>query len=335
MALTGISNRKTATLLMNLDLTTASKLLEGFPSEVIQQLAVEMAQINASGRRNKKEEMEIVREFCGTLQKEGGGSQVFSLRSFLKETIVKLFGVEKAEEIQSQVKEVVQKKNPFKPMQLATVDELILVLQNESPTTIARVLSELDPKKAGEILSLWDKEVCSEIVWNMTKTVQMRNRTKQRIASVVAQRLKSFKGETLSEKPEETLRNLAIVLSDTQKTVRDQALDDVKGRDEKIATMVRDLMVTWEDIPSITDRSLQEVMRAVESSKFAMAMYGADEEIVQKIRSNISQRAAAAIDEEVALMQEPLEEEILEAREEVVKPLREANEAGTLRRVKV
>jgi flagellar motor switch protein FliG len=64
-------------------------------------------------------------------------------------------------------------------------------------------------------------------------------------------------------------------------------------------------------------------------------MYGADEEIVQKIRSNISQRAAAAIDEEVALMQEPLEEEILEAREEVVKPLREANEAGTLRRVKV
>jgi flagellar motor switch protein FliG len=151
MALTEISNRKTATLLMNLDLTTVNKLLEGFPSEVIQQLAVEMAQINASGRRNKKEEMEVVREFCGTLQKEGGGSQVFSLRSFLKETIVKLFGVEKAEEIQSQVKEVVQKKNPFKPMQLATVDELILVLQNESPTTIARVLSELQPRKAAEL----------------------------------------------------------------------------------------------------------------------------------------------------------------------------------------
>ena len=334
MALTEVSKHKTATLLMNLDSTTISKLLKGFPSEVIQQLAVEMAQINASGRRNKKEEMEIVREFCGALQKKGGESQIFSLRSFLNKTLVNLLGKERAEEIQSCVKETTERKDHFEPMQLATADELVLALRNESPATIARVLSELQPGKAGEILSLLDREICSEIVWNMTKPVQIRNRTKQRIASIVAQRLKSFKGETLTEKPEETLRNLAIVLSDTQKTVRDQALDDVKEHDEETATMVRDLMITWEDIPSITDRSLQEAMRAIESSKFAMAMYGADEEIVQKIRSNLSQRAAAAIDEEISLMQEPLEEEILEAREEVVKPLREANEAGTLRRVR-
>ena len=168
----------------------------------------------------------------------------------------------------------------------------------------------------------------------MTEPAQMRNQAKQRMASVITQRLKSLKGETLSEKPEETLRNLAIVLSDTPKAVRDQALDDVKERSEKTAALVRDLMIMWEDIPSITDRSLQEVMRSVDSSKFAIAMYGADEEIIQKIRSNISQRAAAAIDEEISLMQEPLEEEILEAREEVVKPLREANEAGILRRIK-
>jgi flagellar motor switch protein FliG len=64
-----------------------------------------------------------------------------------------------------------------------------------------------------------------------------------------------------------------------------------------------------------------------------VALYGASEEIVQKIRSNISERAAATVDEEMSLMQEPLEKEILEAREEVVNPLREANEAGTLRRV--
>jgi flagellar motor switch protein FliG len=92
-------------------------------------------------------------------------------------------------------------------------------------------------------------------------------------------------------------------------------------------------MITWEDIPSIADRSLQEALRTVESSKLAVALYGADEEIVQKIRSNISERAAAMLDEEISLMQEPLEKEILDAREEVVNPLRDANESGTLRRV--
>jgi flagellar motor switch protein FliG len=62
-----------------------------------------------------------------------------------------------------------------------------------------------------------------------------------------------------------------------------------------------------------------------------VALYGADEEILQKIRSNISERAAAMLDEEAGLIQEPLKNEILDAREEVVKPLREANEQGKLR----
>jgi len=63
----------------------------------------------------------------------------------------------------------------------------------------------------------------------------------------------------------------------------------------------------------------------------AVALYKADEEIAQKIRSNISERAVSMVDEEMSLMQEPLEKEILDAREEVVKPLRDANEEGKLR----
>jgi flagellar motor switch protein FliG len=69
----------------------------------------------------------------------------------------------------------------------------------------------------------------------------------------------------------------------------------------------------------------------VESGKLAVALYGADEEIAQKIRSNISERAVTMLDEEASLMQEPLEKEVLDAREEVVNPLREANEEGKLR----
>jgi flagellar motor switch protein FliG len=90
-------------------------------------------------------------------------------------------------------------------------------------------------------------------------------------------------------------------------------------------------MITWEDIPSIADRSLQESLRSVDSSVLAVAIYGADEEVVEKIRANMSERAVEMLDEEVSLIQEPLEKEVLEARESVVKPLREANEDGKLR----
>ena len=168
-------------------------------------------------------------------------------------------------------------------------------------------------------------------VCKMTSPELMSSGVRQRMAATITQRLKSFKGETLVQRPEQTLRKLAIVLNGMEKEMRDPMLAEIAKNDEETAAMIRRLMITWEDIPSVADRSLQEALRSVDSSKLAIALYGADEEIAQKIRANISERALAMLDEEMSLMQEPLEKEVLEAREEVVRPLREANEEGTLR----
>jgi flagellar motor switch protein FliG len=108
-------------------------------------------------------------------------------------------------------------------------------------------------------------------------------------------------------------------------------LDEIGKNDEETAAMVKRLMITWEDITSVADRSLQEALRSVNAGTLALSLYRADEDIVQKIRSNISDRAVSMLDEEISLMQEPLEKEVFDAREEVVRPLREANEKGKLR----
>jgi len=330
VALTG--KRKAATLLMNLDAATASELLKGLPVEEIQQITMEMVQIEASGRRNGKEEAKVAQEFCNSLRKSR--SQEFSTEYFLNETLVNVLGKNKAEEIRSQIRKMPERRDPFIPIRSARTDELVLALEGEHPQTIAMILSELTPKKSQEILPLLNEEVCLKVVCKMTKPAQLGAGVKQRMASIVNERLKSLKGETLAEKPTETLRKLAIMLSDLERDLRDRLLGEISKHDEKTGTMVRNLMVTWEDIMSIADRSLQEALRKVEPGKLAMALYGADEEIKQKIRSNISERAATTLDEESSLMQEPLEKEILDAREEVVKPLREANEEGTLRFMK-
>jgi flagellar motor switch protein FliG len=123
------------------------------------------------------------------------------------------------------------------------------------------------------------------------------------------------------------------VLSGLRNDLRDQLLDEIGKYDEEIGSKVRALMITWEDILSIADRSLQEALRSVDSGKLALALYGADKEIDQKIRSNISERAVAMLDEEISLMQEPLEEEVLAAREELVGLLRDANQEGKLRMI--
>jgi len=327
MAFSG--KQKAAMLLMSLDTLTAVELLKGLEADEIQEIAIELARIDASGQRDVKEQAKIIREFCNSLNLEQ--DQKFSVRSFLNEMLVNILDKEKIEQIQSQVKIATEKKDVFLDIRSASTDELVLALDGEHPQTIAVVLSELPTKKSQEVLSLLGEEVRLKAVCKMTNPEIIGSGVRQRMAATVTKRLKSFKGETVVEKPEQALRKLALVLSGLERDMRDQMLAEIGKNDEETAAMVKRLMITWEDIPSVADRSLQEALRSVDTGKLALALHGADEDIAQKIRSNMSDRAVSLLDEEISLMQEPLEKEVLNAREEVVRPLREANEEGTLR----
>ncbi|MHC4653924.1 MAG: FliG C-terminal domain-containing protein [Planctomycetota bacterium] len=330
MVLTG--KRKAAMLLMSLDAATAAELLKGIDPEEVQDIAMELARIDAAQQGDTKEQAKVAQEFCKSLREKK--TPEFSMKGFFGEMLVNALGKDKAEEIQSQIKKATMQLELFAGIRSAGTDKLVLALEGEHPQTIAVVLSELAPKKSQEVLALLGEEVRLKAVCKMTNPDMLGAGVKQRIASIVCERLKSLKGETLAARPEQkgqNLRKLAIMLSGLEKDLRDQLLSEISKHDEETGKTVRNLMITWEDIPSIADRSLQEALRAVESGKLAVALYGADEEIAQKIRSNISERAVTMLDEEASLMQEPLEKEVLDAREEVVGPLREANEEGKLR----
>jgi flagellar motor switch protein FliG len=329
MALSG--KQKAAMLLMSLDAVTAAELLKGLDAEEIQEIAMELARIDASEHRDDREQAKVAQEFCSSLQQKQ--TYKFNMKTFFNEMLGNILDKEMVEQIQSQVKKTTEQKDLFLDIRSAGTDELVLALEGEHPQTIAVVLSELPPKKSQEVLSLLDNEARLKAVCKMTNPEPIGSGVKQRMAFTITNRLKSFKGETLVERPEQTLRKLAIVLSGLENDLRDQLLDEISKHDEETGSKVRALMITWEDITSIADRSLQEALRSVDSGKLALALYGADEDIVQKIRSNISERAVAMLDEETSLMQEPLEKEVLDAREEVVGPLREANQEGKLRMI--
>jgi len=327
LELTG--KQKAAMLLTILDSATASQLLKGLSPSDIQDIGIELARIESEGLQNQRDSTQVAKEFCSSLDQSMAHG--ISLKSFLNEMLINVLGREKANEVQQQIIRATTKRDPFIDIRSANIDELTLALKGEREQTIAVVLSELETNKSQEILSLLDDDVRLKVVRKMTNMEWLSSDMKQRIALVVADQLENYEGETLPEQQEQTLRKLALVLSGLEKGLRDRMIKEITSEDEQTGKMVRNLMVTWEDIPKIADRSLQEALRNVDSGKLAVALHGANEDIANKIRSNISERAKEKLQEEASLMQEPLEKEIRDAREEVVKPLREANEKDELR----
>ncbi|MCX5634429.1 MAG: hypothetical protein NTW55_01110 [Planctomycetota bacterium] len=327
MPLTG--KQKAAMLLLSLDASTAAELLKGVNHDVVQELAVEVAYLDASGFRSSQQSLEMVRKFYGSLQKK----PEFKIRDFLKEMLKSSVGDEKAVKIQTQIRDLLQKRDPFISIRSADTQTLVSILGTEHPQAAAVVLSELTPKKSSEVLGLLNEGIRVSAVSRMTRSESTTSEAKIRIAEMICKRLEAAapgKVAAVSQRPEQSLRKVAVILRNLGKELRDGMLAAIREKDEESGKMVTQLMIVWDDIPLIADRSLQEGLRKIDAQKLALALIKADETITKKIRSNISERAAATVDEETSLMSSPKKEAIAEAKEGVVEVLRDMNEKGEL-----
>ena len=328
MVLTG--KQKAAMLLMSLDAVSASELLKGVNPEVVQDLAVELAYLDAAGLRDSRESAEVASQFCNLLQPKKG----FHLKSFLDAMLKSTVGNEKAEQIQTQIENLLRKRDPFISIRSADSQILASVLGNEHPQAAAVVLSELPARKSSEVLGLLAEDVRGDAVGRMTGSGAVTVEAKKRIAEMVYKRLETLKatreGDAVQEAGEQPLRKVAVILRNLGKELRDGLLATIQDKDTEAGKKVAGLMVLWEDIPQVADRSLQEALRGIDSAKLALALVKADEAITEKIKSNISERAAEAIDEETSLMSAPKKDDIAQAREDIVEALRKMNEKGEL-----
>ena len=322
MALTG--KQKAAMLLMSLDAGTASELLKGVDAQVVQELAVELAHLDAAGYRSNKQNAEVARQFCDSLQTK----QVFHLNSFLNEMLKNTVGVDKAEQIQTQIQDMLYKRDGFIPIRSVDTRTIAAVLEYEHPQAAAVVLSELPAKKSSEVLGLLGEGIRVSAISRMTESETMTPEAKAQIARTVCKHLgavTSGGASGASARPEQSQRKVAVLLRNLGKELREGLLGAIQKADDQAGAKVADLMIIWDDVPQVADRSLQEALRAIDAKQLALALFKADEVIAEKIRSNISKQAAAALDEQASLMVTPEKEDVESARAKVIKTLAETD----------
>ena len=334
MTLTG--RQKAAMLLMSLDAVTAAELLKGIDEETVQDIAVELAYLDASGLSNSGHGVEVVHQFCSQLKQEKKGQ----FEGFLSTMLASSVGSAKAEHIQTQIGELLQKRDPFMSIREVETEKLASVLQSQHPQAIAVTLSELATKKSSEVLALLDEGVRLSAVTRLTSAGSVTAEAKNRIAQMICESLETVTetddetgGETSGEAvvaPQKSLRKVAIILRNLTKEIRDGLLKSIADKDSEAGEKVTELMVLWEDLPQIEDRSLQDALREIDSLQLALALIDAEAVFEQKIKSNISERAAETIDEETSLMSSPKKEDIQQAKDDIVEVLRTMNNKGEL-----
>jgi flagellar motor switch protein FliG len=350
MVLTG--RQKAAMLLMSLDAPTASEMIKGLDPEVVQSLAVEAAYLDAAGYRNNRQCYELAQQFVSSLQKQKAQPQKkaeFELNGFLREMLKSSIGEQKAEQIHQQLTMLVQKRDPFLAIRQAETKFLVSILEKEHPQAIAVVLSEMTTKKSSEILSLLHESIRTSTVRRLVAADTIAPQAKLRIAEMVCEHIEQAKAPskaaaTTAEsaaapqqaapatkpEPAQALRKVAVILRSLAKELRDGLLASIREKDNATAQSVTDLMIIWDDIPLVAERSMQNALRGIDAKFLALALFKTDQAVISKVKSCISERAVTALDEETSFLKVPKQEDITQARDKIITALRQLDEKGEL-----
>jgi flagellar motor switch protein FliG len=328
MTLTG--KQKAAMLLMSLDAATAAELVKGLDDDMVEELAVELLHLDAANLKTTRQSTRVVRQFQRSLE----AGETFELNGFLGELLNGTVGKEKAAEIQAQLQDVLCNRDPLLPICSADARTLALVLQKEYPQTIAVVLSQLPEAKRLAVLDFLDGSILVSAVGRMGDCRTMSAEARAAAAEEVCGRLNAVAIARTGAPPptwsRQSLRKVALIARQFDKQIRDGLLGAIRSKDRRAGELAEELMIIWGDVPYVTDGSLERALSAVDANTIALALHKADEAVVNKIESAVCERAVAAIGEQASLMSAARDEDIDEAREQIVGILRRMNDKGEL-----
>jgi len=109
-----------------------------------------------------------------------------------------------------------------------------------------------------------------------------------------------------------------------------EILDKLSETDPELSEEIRRHMFVFEDVVKLDDRSMQMVLREVDTKDLSRALKGASEEILNKIVSNLSKRAGQLLKEEIEFLGPLRVVDVEEAQQKIVNVIRRLEESGEI-----
>ena len=323
---TKVSNKqKAAVVLIALGPEISALLLKHFDENEVEQLAYEITTLK---RVDPLTVNDILEEFyqlakANELMAQGG-------IDYTRSVLTKAFGEERANKILDKLVALLSTTSlPFESFRRADPGQLASVLQNEHPQTIALILAYLKPEQSAVVISCLPDDLQFEVSKRMATMERAGIEVVRDIESVLQNKFSTL----LSPEKSSTVggvKSLAEVLNRVDRSTERNIMENLERYDPELAESVKKLMFVFDDIIQLDDRSVQRVLREVETKDLSLAMKTASEEVKNRIFKNMSERAALMLREDMEVMGPVRLKDVEETQTKIVNIIRRLEEAGEI-----
>ncbi|MCX7885547.1 MAG: flagellar motor switch protein FliG [Caloramator sp.] len=315
--------QKAAILFITLGPEASAPILKKMPENEIQKITFEIANMPKIKKELKEE---VLNEFVDLNKAkdyilEGGFD-------YAKNLLSKALGAQRAMEIIEKVTEITQQYRPFAIARKADAHQLLNVIMNEHPQTIALILCYLQPEKAAQIMSGLPEELQVEVAKRIATMSNTSPMVIEEVEEVLQKKLSSLiraEFATIGG-----VQSLVDILNNVDRGTEKSILDELDREQPELAEKVREKMFIFEDIITLDNVSIQRILREVDTKDLALAIKASSEEVAEVIYKNMSKRAAQTLKEDIEFMGPVRLVDVEKAQQAIVAIIRRLDEAGEI-----
>jgi len=321
MAEEDLAGKKSAILLSSIGEELAAAVLQHMMPREVQRVGTNIAIL---GTTSPDELHEAVEELKDAVR--GKISLNDSQDEYLRNVLNRALGEERAGTILDRILVGADQSgiDALKWMDAASIAELI---KNEHPQIIAVILAHLEYDQAADVLKLFPERLRNDAMLRIAtlegvQPVALRelNESLARILSGADRMLKSSLGGVKT----------AAEIMNFMGALEAPTMDSIREVDFDLAQAVQDQMFLFENLMDLDDRSIQALLREVQSDSLILALKGTSEPLKEKIFRNMSARAAEMLREDLEARGPVKLSEVEAEQKEILKTVRALVDDGTI-----
>ncbi|MDD3593699.1 MAG: flagellar motor switch protein FliG [Candidatus Gastranaerophilales bacterium] len=317
------NTQKVAALLIVLGPTTAAEILKNIQDDdLIEQITMDIASLNKVPPEALDE---VLEEFYSLFQ----ASSYLSLggMNYAQTLLERVYGLERSQMVLNKLLSAMH-SNPFEFFNDADPSQLATSFQNENPQLIALVLAYLKPDKAAQVMNSLPPKIQAAVSVKIAEMDRTNPEILSEVEKIVEQKFSSVVTQDFSKAG--GVESLANILNRADRSTEKVIIETLEFQDPELAEQVRELMFVFEDIILLDDRSIQRLLREIDSRELALALKGANTEVKEKIFKNMSERAGEMLKDDMEYMGPVRAKEVQEAQSKIVSVLRALESSGEI-----
>jgi len=248
---------------------------------------------------------------------------------YAKKVILRTLGAGQAKRILERLSSSYNSANAFEAIDRLNPIQLSQFIQNEHPQTIALILAHLTPSSSAELLESLPEDIQADVAVRMSNIETIAPDVIRGISLVLEEKLKPV-GTYAHSQAYGGIRAVAELLNRMQRPRSRAVLEKIDADKPEVANSIRQLMFVFDDIATLDDAAIREILQRVDKKTIAAALKGATEAQSSQFYRNMSSRAVEMMREEIEIMGPIKIKDVHAAQQRIVETVRKLEEEGVL-----